>query len=328
MFACAACLFAQTDGDEPATSFAISSDEVIVPVTVTDQEGSFVSDLDEGDFRIFDQGTEQEITFFSRERNQPIVIGFLIDQSNAMRLHWDRFRESAIELVLALMPADDERFSGYVISYHTQAELLVNTTSDVNELLDAIREMKPGGGSTLFDAIYMAATSRQLVVGEPIEPRRVLVVVGDGHDNASSRTLDQVLELAQRNLITIYCLSTVPFEQERDEESNLARLANETGGRVEYPLDDLYDDVTGYISNPQDAGNYALTVGTGSYGAHVMQGIFESVAALVGEITTQYILRYRPTTTDAPRIFRNVRVEVALPNVQVRHRRGYYPYDP
>jgi len=333
--ACAACLFAQTDGPDAAnsddgrgTSFQTTSEEVIVPVTVTDQEGRFVSDLDQDDFRIFDQGVEQDITFFSRERNQPIVIGFLIDQSNQMRLHWKRFQDAAIELVLALMPPDDERFSGYVISYHTQAELLVNTTTDVNELLDAIREMKPGGGSTLFDAIYMAATSRQLVVGEPIEPRRILVVMGDGHDNASSQTLEQVLELAQRNLITIYCLSTVPFEQQRDQESNLVRLANETGGRVEYPLDDLYDDVTGFISNPQEAGNYALTVGTGSYDSHVMQGVFDSVAALVGEITTQYILRYRPTTTDSPRIFRNIRVEVGLPNVQVRHRRGYYPYEP
>ena len=218
--ACAACLFAQTDGADAAnsgngqgTSFQTTAEEVIVPVTVTDQEGRFVSDLDQDDFRIFDQGVEQDITFFSRERNQPIVIGFLIDQSNQMRLHWKRFQDAAIELVLALMPPDDERFSGYVISYHTQAELLVNTTTDVNELLDAIREMKPGGGSTLFDAIYMAATSRQLVVGEPIEPRRILVVMGDGHDNASSRTLDQVVELAQRNLVTVYALSTVSFKR-------------------------------------------------------------------------------------------------------------------
>jgi len=332
---CAASLFAQTGGvnqaqagDEPTASFRITTDEVIVPITVSDQEGRFVSDLDVEDFRIFDQGVEQKITFFSRERNQPMVIGFLIDQSHAMSLHWKRFQDAAIELVLALMPTDDERFSGYLISYHTQAELLVNTTSDVNELLDAVRDMKPGGGSALFDGIYMAMTSRELVVGEPIEPRRVLVVMGDGHDNASSRSLEQVLELAQRNMITIYCLSTVPFEQVRDEESNLARLAEATGGRVEYPLDDLYQDVAGYHSNPQDSGNYAYTVGTGAYNSHIMQGIFDSVAAVAGEIQTQYILRYRPTTTDSPRIFRNVRVEVALPNVQVRHRRGYYPNEP
>ena len=78
----------------------------------------------------------------------------------------------------------------------------------------------------------------------------------------------------------------------------------------------------------RDAGNYALTVGTGGYAAHVAQGIFDSIAALQGEITTQYILRYTPTSTDDPRIFRNVSVEVALPNVKVRHRKGYYPYAP
>ncbi|MCP5117601.1 MAG: hypothetical protein GY953_42805 [bacterium] len=93
-------------------------------------------------------------------------------------------------------------------------------------------------------------------------------------------------------------------------------------------MDDVYEDVPGYLSKPQDAGNYALTVGTGGYAAHVAQGIFDSVAALVGEITTQYIIRYTPTITDEPRIFRKVRVEVPLPEVRIRHRSGYYPYAP
>ena len=55
----------------------------------------------------------------------------------------------------------------------------------------------------------MACTSRKLVQGEPIEPRRILVIMGDGHDNASKKTLDQALEIAQRNLVTIYGVSTV-----------------------------------------------------------------------------------------------------------------------
>ena len=69
-------------------------------------------------------------------------------------------------------------------------------------------------------------------------------------------------------------------------------------------------------------------MGTGSYAGHVAQKMFSTVAALVGEITTQYIIRYRPTATDDPRVFRRLRVEVALPNVKVRYREGYYPYAP
>lgn len=319
---------AQYAGEEGASPIRVRVDEVIVPVSVTDDKGRFVTDLTKEDFKIFDQGVEQEITFFSAEHNQPIVIGFLIEQSNTIRLRWKRFQEAAIELVLALMP-EDPRFSGYLISYANEPELLVNTTWEPGPILDAIREMKPGGGAALFDAIYMACTSRQLVEGEPIEPRRVLIIMGDGHDNASSRTLEEAIEVAQRNLVTIYGISTVAFEFDADEESNLVRLARETGGRVEYPLDDVYDDVAGYLSKPQDAGNYALTVGTGSYSSHLAERLFDTIAALTGDITTRYILRYTPTgADDDPRVFRKIRVVVNLPNVKVRHRSGYYPYAP
>ena len=314
-------------GEKGASPIKVRVNEVIVPVTVTDQKGRFVSNLEKPDFKIFDQGEQQKIEYFTAERNQPVVIGFLIEQSNSMRLHWKRFRETAIELVLALMP-EDPKFSGYLITYSNDAELAVDTTWEPSPILDSIREMKPGGGSALYDAIYMSCTNRELVEGEPIEPRRVLVIMGDGHDNSSSHTLDEVLEIAQRNLVTIYAISTVVFEFDGEHENTLQRLARETGGRVEYPLDDVYDDIAGYLSKPQDAGNYAITVGTGGYGAHIAEGMFRAIAALSGEITTQYILRYRPDVNDDPKIFRKIRVEVNLPNVKIRHRNGYYPYAP
>ncbi len=92
----------------------------------------------------------------------------------------------------------------------------------------------------------MACTNRKLIQGEPIEPRRILVIIGDGHDNASSKTLDQALEIAQRNLVTIYGVSTVAFGFDNADQQNLVRLAEETGGRVEYPLQNVYSDVAGY----------------------------------------------------------------------------------
>jgi len=320
-----ATLLAATGDTRQPGPIQVYVDEVVVPVVVTDEKGRFVTDLRKEDFRIFDQGVEQQIEYFSAERTEPVVIGFLIEQSNTMRLHWKQFQETAIELVLALM-SEQTGFYGYLISYSTTPELLVNTTQDPSEIVEKIRSLKPGGGSALFDAIYLACTKRQLIEGEPINPRRVLIIIGDGHDNASEHTLEQVIELAQRNLVTIYGVSTVAFEAHQEEERNLLRLAQETGGRVEYPLNDVYKDVAGYLSKPSDAGNYALTVGTGGYAAHLAQRMFESITAILGDLTTQYILRYRPTVTDDPRIFRQIRVEVNIPGVKVRHRRGYYPY--
>ena len=311
-----------------APPIQVQVNEVIVPVTVTDDKGRFVSDLDQKDFTIFDEGKQQDIQFFTRERNQPVVVGFLIDLSNASRLHWKNYEDAAVELVQNLIPGDNPKFSGYLIGYSNSADLLVDTGSDPEPIVEKLGKLRPSGGSALFDAIYMACTSRKLIQGEPIEPRRILVIIGDGHDNASKKTLDEALEIAQRNLVTIYGISTVAFGFTSDSESDLTRLAEETGGRVEYPLRDVFGDVAGYISTPSDEGNYPLKVGTGQYAAELANGMYRAVEAVVGEVTTQYIIRYIPSTTDAKKQFRNIEVKVDLGNVKVRARKGYYPFAP
>ncbi len=313
----------------PPKPIKVQVNEVIVPVTVTDDKGRFVSNLDARDFRILDEGKEQHIEFFSRDRNQPVVVGFLIDLSNNTRVHWKTYQDGALELILNLLPGD-KKYSGYLISYGNEAELQVNTTSDSDKLVERLRKLKPGGGSALFDAIYMACTRRQLVEGEPYDPRRVLIVIGDGHDSASKKSLNEVIEIAQRNLVTIYGMSTVSFGFTAEGDDTLLRLASETGGRVEYPLQGLYADVDGYLSHPSDDGNYALTVGTGGYASEISSGIFRAIAGIAGEITTQYILRYVPDTgAGSPKVFRTIKVQVnSLPAARVRFRKGYYPFAP
>jgi len=309
-------------------SIKVQVNEVIVPITVTDEKGRFVSDLDQKDFQIFDEGKQQQIQFFTRERSQPVVVGFLIDISNASRLHWKNYQDAAIELVQNLVPGDNPKYSGYLIGYSNDAELLVNTTSDPGPMVDKLDKLKPSGGSALYDAIYMACTSRKLVNGEPIEPRRILVIVGDGHDNSSKKTLDEAVEIAQRNLVTIYGVSTVAFGFTNEDDKNLVRLADETGGRVEYPLENVYSDVAGYLSTPSDDGNYAYRFGTGGYASALAKGMYKAVEAVAGEVTTQYIIRYTPDTVDDKKQFRNIVVKVSLGNVKVRARKGYYPFAP
>jgi VWFA-related protein len=317
---------AQEPEPQPS-SFRVQINEVVVPVTVTDEKGRFVSNLEARDFRIYDQNKEQKIVYFSREQSQPVVVGFLLDMGNATRLHWKTFQDAALELVWTLLPGD-KRFSGFLVTYSNEAELVTNTTSDPEKIVERIRKLKPGGGSALFDAIYLACTRRNLVQGEPIEPRRVLIVIGDGNDNASKKSLEEVIEIAQRNLVTIYGVSTVAFGFTSEGEKTLKRLAEETGGRVEYPLQGLYSSVSGYLSTPSDEGNYALKVGTGGYAAEIASGIFKAVSNVAGEVTTQYVLRYVPDNLDYPRQYRAIRVDVSLPNVTVRARKGYYPFAP
>jgi len=312
---------------EPAASspIRVAVEEVIVPVTVTDDKGRFVSNLEQKDFEILDEGKPQTIRYFSRERSQPVVVGFLMDLSNSSRAQWKNFQDAAVDLVLTLLPGK-EKFSGYLIGYGNQAELMVDTTSDPENMIAKIRDLKPGGGAALYDAIYMACTSRALIKGEPVEPRRVLIVIGDGNDNASNRNLKEVIEIAQRNLVTVYGISTTAYGFGSAGDQNLVKLAEETGGRVEYPLQDVYKDVSGFLSKPSDEGNFAFKVGTGGFASAISSSVIRSIGNVAGEVTTQYILRYIPNIEpDSAHPYREINVKIALPNVTVRARKGYYP---
>src|SRR5467141_3525334 len=136
--------------EEPGgAAIRVQVNEVIVPVTVTDDKNRFVSNLEKKDFRVFDEGKEQQIRFFSRDQKQPVVVGFIVDMSNQTRLHWKTYQDAMQEMVLNLMPGD-KKFSGYLLSAGNEAELLVDTTQDSEKLVDKIGKMKPGGGVALY----------------------------------------------------------------------------------------------------------------------------------------------------------------------------------
>jgi Ca-activated chloride channel homolog len=257
------------------------------------------------------------------------VIGFLVDLSSASLIHWDKFRDATKEMIWGLLP-NDPNYTGYLIGYNTTARVEVDTTYDPDKLTDKVDRLKPGGGAALYNAIHEACLNRKLVPGEPYQPRRVLIIIGDGHDTASEYTLDQVIELAQRNLVTVYGVSTMAFGASSDDSANLERLAKETGGHVEYPLNNPYTDVSGYLSQPSDDGNYALTVGSGGYSSAIASAVNKSVQALQGEITTQYILRYIPDIDPATSYKDKRKIEVKIPtlptgSVKVQARQYYYP---
>jgi VWFA-related protein len=327
----AAALAAAWPASAQDTTIKVTVNDVIVPVTVTDEKGRFISNLVKEDFHLFDENREQSVNFFSHKQEQPVVIGFLLDQSNSMKIHWAKYyQEAVVELMLQLLPID-KRYSGYLITYSNTAELVSDTSSDSEKMVEKVRRLKPAGGAALFDAVYMACTSRKTIQGEPYEPRRVIIVIGDGHDTASKKSLKEVIEIAQRNLVTIYGLSTLAFGFHTDTEDDLTMLTEQTGGRVLMPLSNAYKDISGYLSNPSDDGNYALAVGTGGYTAETSGAIFRAIADLSGEITQQYVMRYTPDVAEkgSARVFRRIKVTIpSLPAAILRYRDGYYPFAP
>jgi VWFA-related protein len=225
------------------------------------------------------------------------------------------------------MPGDP-KYQGYLIGYGTEAEVMVNTTSDADKIVSKLDKITPAGGAALYDAIYLACTSRKLVKGEPVEPRRVVVIVGDGHDNASHHTLDEVIELAQRSQLSIYAISTDAYGLTSPYKKNLVRLVEETGGRIETPLEDTYDNTQGFLSRPADEGAFEFKVGTGGFQAKILGSMFKSITAIAGEITTQYILRYQPNTPGDESQKHEIKVRVNLANAKIRARSFYYVTNP
>src|SRR5262245_60500128 len=86
--------------------FSSTVEEVIVPVTVTDDRGKYVSNLEAKDFRILDEGRPQLLKSFNHNQKQPIVVGFLVDMSNNTKIHWKTFQEAIESLVFELLPGD------------------------------------------------------------------------------------------------------------------------------------------------------------------------------------------------------------------------------
>src|SRR5579863_7510790 len=114
---------APEQGKTPGLLVKTSPTEIIVPVTVTDDKGRYLSNLEERDFRIMDEGRIQKTTFFYHDSpgvRQHTVIGFLVDLSSSNRSHWDKFQDATKEMILGLMPYDPN-YTGYLIGYSTTA---------------------------------------------------------------------------------------------------------------------------------------------------------------------------------------------------------------
>ncbi len=323
--------FAQEEGSDPDGTIRVEVNVVNLPITVTDSEGRFIVDLKKADFTVWEDGKQVEIRYFTRsveeDRKPPLHAGFIIDLSNTARLYYKTYQTSIGDLAWMLVP-EGGRNRGFLIGYHTEVDELVDFTDDPVVLTEKMESLKHGGGSAMFDAIYKACMEK--LVSQPYqgasEPRKVVVVIGDGHDNASKRSIDEVIHAAQLHQVTVYAVSTVGWGYHREEEANLFRLARETGGRVVRPMQKVHKDVAGYLSKPQDAGNYQYEVGTGGYAAAQLQALYEAIIDVAGNVQSQYILGYIPSRPFADRQFRQIEVEVGLAgaDVEVYHRRGYF----
>ena len=318
-------------GESISDAISVDIEVVNIPITVTDKEGRFVSDLEQKHFEIYEDGQPVEIRYFTPSTSQDlkprIRVGFLIDLSNTARLYYKNYRDSIGDLAYLLVPEGGKN-EGFLVGYHPEVDQLVDYTRDPYDIAEAMEKLKHGGGSAMLDAVYMACHDKLL--SSPYqgvdEPRKILVVVGDGHDNASNHTLDEVIFEAQRQQVTIYSISTVAWGFHEKEEKALYRLAKETGGMVGTPMQDVHTDVAGYLSKPQDAGNYQYEVGTGLYARAQLAALYKAILGVSGNVMGQYILGFTPLTPFSDPTYRKLNGKVVVPaGIDIHARAGYYP---
>lgn len=260
--------------------------------SVTDKKGRFVTDLNRNDFKVFENKKPQQILEFTSETDLPLRLAILIDTSSSIR---DRFRfqqEAATNFVNDVMRDQDKAI---VVSFDTAAELVADLTNNTNTLEDSIRNLKPGGGTALFDAIYFACRDKLMLDQPMYKFRRAMIILSDGRDDNSRYSRQQALETAQRADTVIYTISTNISHIETEGDETLRYLAEETGGKYYAPFQ-----------------------------ASDMNQAFQNIA---NELRHQYNLFYRPNPLVTDGRFHPVSIKVVAKgrkDLIVRARHGYY----
>lgn len=276
---------------------------VNVFATVRDKNKRIVADLKQDDFKIFEDGHEEKISFFSKEMQLPITLGLLLDTSGSEQFMLGAIQDAGARFLHRVLRKGDEAM---VISFDTDPDLLADFTDDRGILDRAIRKTRinapsggyiarnpgpiPGAGTAgtvLYDAIYLACSEK--LNGEA--GRKAIVIATDAQDEGSRVKLEEAIEAAQRTDTVIHIL--LVYDPRYGGNVSVAhKLTEETGGRLivvnsEKRLEEAFDQIS-------------------------------------EELRSQYTLGYYPTNTAKDGKFRKIRVETDNKEYKVLARKGYY----
>src|SRR5262245_4680989 len=288
------------DGEE---LIRINSDLINVVVTVGGRPANASLDLKPEDFEILEDGSPQEIANFSRNADQPLKMVMLFDTSYsvAQRLNFER-RAAARFFERVIRPQD----RAAVFSVSTEVVVLQEFTNKIPLLVDATRQLRAQGATSLYDAIYLASDYLK-----PAEGRRVIVIVSDGGDTTSGKGLLESLAQAQKSDSVIFAIFTGnpwPSENLRDlaAERALESLTKETGGELFKPR----------LPDGRRPGEETDEVS--------LKELDRTFADLAEQLRTQYVLGFFSTNEKRDGSFRKLDVRIKKNNYIARARTGYY----
>jgi Ca-activated chloride channel family protein len=275
---------------DPDEVVKIDTSLVNLHVRVIDRNNHPIGDVTDADFRVFENGVQQQVQFVTREE-VPITYGLVVDNSGSLRSQIGQVVEAAKTIVASNKPGDEAFVVRFISS--DEIKILQDFTADKNALGDALDDMFIEGGQTaVIDAVYLAAEhASERRKDDPVEDkrRRALILVTDGEDRNSFYKTEQLFESLKEEDVQIFVIGFVnELEKERGFISKskrqkavdlLDRMAKETGGRTFYPtslseLPSIADQIT-------------------------------------KDLRSQYVISYKPTAAARPGEFRPVRVAVS-----------------
>ena len=275
--------------DSP-TVFRIETRLVVLHATATGRDGKLVLDLPQRAFHVYENGVEQNLNAF-RNEDVPISLGLIIDSSASMQDKRDRVNAAA----LALLEASNREDEVFLINFSENPSLDVDYTGDLATMKKGLARIHSNGGTAMRDAIRAGIEHLK----DRKKDKKVLLVVTDGNDNASVESLERLMRIAQREEVLIYAIGLLGDESPRAAEKarrDLDVLAQATGGQTYYPAD--------------------------------VAEIARIAPRIAQELRNQYTLGYTPANPEADGLFRQIRVVVDAPGVQIRTRSGYYAAAP
>ncbi|MEO8594620.1 MAG: VWA domain-containing protein [Candidatus Solibacter sp.] len=275
--------------DPPTYQLSVNVDLVVLNATVRDQKGRVASDLGQQDFEIFEDGVQQTLKLF-RHEDIPVTVGLVIDHSGSMRPKMVSVTAAARTFIQSSSP-DDQMF---VVNFNENVTRglppAIAFTSRPEELARAISDTPATGKTALYDAVWKA---REWVAGGSRD-KKVLIVISDGGDNASTHTLADVLQAAHQSNIQVYTIGIFDPDDPDKNPSVLRQLALATGGEAFVPNE--WSDVV---------------------------SVCESIAK---DIRTQYTLGYLSSAATRAGAYHSIKVRArgaGKAKLSVRTRSGY-----
>lgn len=265
---------------------------VRILATVKNASGRLIGSLDKSDFAVYDNGIPQEIAVFERQTDQPLSIALLVDCSGSTAKELKYEVDSVTRFLRALFAEGHREDAAALYSFNWAVKRHNYFTRNYAPLEHSLRSLKGEAGTSLYDAIYLAAEEL-----EQRDGRKVMIIVTDGGDTTSSKDFHAALETAQLADAVIYPILVMPITNDAGRniggENALTTMAAATAGRV-----------------------FAPSVGS---------ALDAAFADIIKELRTQYLLGYYPKNLPpAKNRFHQLRVTVRRPDLRVLARNGYY----